>query len=62
MASNTKLLRICDLHCPVESDHIRHSREEKENGNNPCSHPATAAHHLPKLHQEMGKFTQFFLL
>ena len=62
MASNAKLLRICDLHCPVESDHIGHSREEEEHGNNPCRHAAATSHHLPKSHQEMDKFAQSFFL
>jgi hypothetical protein len=62
VASDTKLLRISDLHRPVESDHIGHSREEEEHGNNPCSHTAPTPHHLPKLHQEMGVFTQSFFL
>jgi hypothetical protein len=62
VATDTKLLRIGDLHRPVESDHIGHSREEEKHGDNPCSHAATASHHLPKSHQEMGIFTQSFFL
>ena len=62
MASNTKLLCIGDLHGPVESDHIGHSREEEEHGDNPGSHAATVAHHLPKTNQKIGEFSQLAAL
>ena len=62
MTPNTKLFRIGDLHCPVESDHVGHTREEEEHGNNPCSHAATAAHHLPETNQKIGEFAQLAAL
>jgi hypothetical protein len=60
MASDTKLLRIGNLHSPVESDHVCHSRQEEKHGNNPCSHTATTPHHLPKLNEEVGVFIHLF--
>ena len=62
MTSNTKLFRIGDLHCPVESDHIGHAREEEEHGDNPGCDAAGAAHHLPKTNQKIGEFAQLAVL
>ena len=62
MTSNTKLLRTGDLHCPVESDHIGHAREEEEHGDNPCSHAAAAAHHLPKTNQKISELAHLATL